>query len=160
MRGPDWDADLIIAGCGRAEEYWRRRVIEAGFERCITLLGFTDRISDVLAAVDLLTSPVRYESYGLNVAEAICCGVPAMVTQTAGVAERYPAALRELLIRDPEDVDELTAQLLRWRHAREQRGERIACFSRQLRRHTLDVMARQLVATAEKTPTSAVQERA
>jgi len=39
----------------------------------------------------VLVSPVRYEAYGLNVQEALCCGVPAIVSACAGVAERYPA---------------------------------------------------------------------
>ena len=95
---------------------------------------------------------MRYESYGLNVAEAICCGVPAMVTDSAGIAERYPTELHELLMRDPEDVEGLTAKLLQWRPAREQWKERIACFSQELRRYTLDVMARQIVAIATRKP--------
>ena len=100
---------------------------------------------------------MRYESYGLNVAEAICCGVPAMVTHTAGVAERYPSELRELLIDDPEDVDGLAAKLLQWRDAKEQWKERIPCFSQEMRRYTLDVMAQEVVAVAEGSPISSGQ---
>ena len=156
----DWDADLVVAGYGRAADFWRRQIAHAGLEWRVSVLGFTDRVPELLAAVDLLVSPVRYESYGLNVAEAICCGVPAMVTESAGVAERYPRELHELLIRDPEDVDGLADKLVQWRQAKEQWKVRIACFSQQLRRHTLDVMARQIVAVAEGSPTSAVQVRA
>ena len=146
---PDWDGDLIVAGHGPAAEFWRRQVADAGLDDRISVLGFTNRVPDVLAAADLLVSPVRYESYGLNVAEAICCGIPAMVTESAGVAERYPAELQELLIHHPEDVDGLTAQLLRWRRAVPQWKERIAPFSQQLRWHTLEVMARQVLAVSE-----------
>ena len=113
------------------------------------MLGFTDRIPDLLAAVDLLVSPVRYESYGLNVAEAICCGVPAIVTKDAGVAERYPAELNDLLIDDPADVDGLAAKILQWRETIGYWNERIALFSQTLRKHTLKVMAEEIVALAE-----------
>ena len=84
------------------------------------MLGHTDRVHDVLAASDLLVSPVRYEPYGLNVQEALCCGIPAMVSATAGVAERYTADLRDLLIPEPTDVDGLVARMLGWRSSDEQ----------------------------------------
>jgi glycosyltransferase involved in cell wall biosynthesis len=146
---PEWDADLVVAGGGRALDFWRRQVAASGLDGRIKMLGFTDRIPDVLAAADLLVSPTRYEAYGLNVHEAICCDVPAMVTETAGVAERYPAEVRELLIRDPEHEEELAAMILRWRSAMSHWKQRVLSFSQILRRHTLDAMAREIVAIAE-----------
>jgi glycosyltransferase involved in cell wall biosynthesis len=146
---PDWDADLIVAGDGRARQCWQRRISESGLEERITLLGFTDCIPRLLAAVDLLVSPVRYEAYGLNVHEAICCGVPAMVTQSAGVAERYPEELRELLISKPENVADLVTKLLQWRTAMADWKKRIAPFSKTWRSYTLEVMAQRIVAIAE-----------
>jgi glycosyltransferase involved in cell wall biosynthesis len=145
---PNWDADLIVAGGGRALDFWRRQVAKAGLDERITMLGLTDRIPDLLAATDLLVSPVGYESYGLNVQEAICCGVPAMVTRSAGVAERYPAELRELLIDDPEDIDSLADRILRWRVAFSIWKQRIESFSKTLRDFRLGVMAEQIVRIA------------
>jgi glycosyltransferase involved in cell wall biosynthesis len=149
---PDWDADLLVAGGGRALPAWRRQIAQAGLDDRIRLAGFVDRIPEMLAAADLLVSPVRYEAYGLNVHEAICCGVPAMVTKTAGVAERYPAELRPLLIEDPEDVDALVAKLLRWRMAMDYWREKIAPFSQELRSYTLDDMAKRMVAVCTEDP--------
>jgi len=155
----DWDADLIVAGYGRTTDFWRGEVAHAALDDRISVLGFIDWVPELLAGVDLLVSPVRYESYGLNVAEAICCGVPAMVTESAGVAERYPAQLRELLIRDPEDVDDLVAKLLKWRSAIDLWKERIACFSKHLRQNTLEAMAQQIVAVSETRPAATLQDR-
>jgi glycosyltransferase involved in cell wall biosynthesis len=145
----DWDADLVVAGGGRAVNLWQRKIRAAGLEQRIRLLGFTNRVADVLAAVDLLVSPVRYESYGLNVQEAISCGVPAMVSESAGVAERYPADLRELLVRNPEDVDGLARKLLRWRPEMDRWKDRVRSFANTLRSYTLDDMARQIVSIVE-----------
>lgn len=142
---PGWNADLIVAGGGRAIDLWRRQIVEAGLIGRITLLGFTERIPELLAAADLLVSPVRYEAYGLNVHEAICCGVPAMVTRTAGVAERYPAELRELLIDDPEDSEALADRILCWHASKLSWKLRVVPFSDALRRHTQEVMAKQMV---------------
>ncbi len=145
---PDWDVDLIVAGAGRALDLWKRRIAEAGLAGRISMLGFTDRVADVLAAADLLVSPVRYESYGLNVQEAICCGVPAMVTRTAGVAERYPADLWELLIDNPEDAGALAHKILQWRSATPYWKQRVMPLSQTLRAHTLEDMAREVVEVA------------
>ncbi|MGH8013674.1 MAG: glycosyltransferase family 4 protein [Candidatus Binataceae bacterium] len=151
---PEWDADLIAAGGGRALASWRREVAEAGLGERVTMLGFTSRVTDLLAAADLLVSPVRYEAYGVNVQEALCAGVPAMVTRATGIAERYPAELSDLLL-DRDDADSLAARLLRWRADMNGFRNRAAPLGRLLRSQTLGDMAAQIVAIVESTPPSA-----
>ena len=150
-----WDADLVVAGGGRALEGWRTAVGHAGLGNRVRMLGFTDRVPDVLAASDLLVSPVRYESYGLNVQEAICCGVPAIVSAAAGVAERYPADLNDLLLSDPEDSDELASRILRWRSDIDGHRRRVEPMAQMLRAHTWEGMAKQIVTLIERGEVSA-----
>ena len=52
---------------------------------------------------------------GLGVHEALCRGLPALVSRTAGVAERYPAGLNGLLIPDPDSAADLADRLRDWR---------------------------------------------
>jgi glycosyltransferase involved in cell wall biosynthesis len=146
---PDWDVDLIVAGGGRAWPGWRREIERSGLQSRVRLLGFTDRMIDLLAAVDLLVSPARYESYGLNVQEALACGIPAIVSRGAGVAERYPADLNELLLPNPDDVDDLATRLLRWRASLEEYKRRVAPVAAVLRAWTWGHMAGQIIAAAE-----------
>ena len=150
----DWDVDLIVAGGGRALPGWRREIERAGLESRVRLLGFTDRINDVLAAADLLVSPVRYESYGLNVQEALACGIPAIVSSSAGVAERYPAELNDLLLPNPDDADDLSMRLLRWRASVEECKRKIAPLAATLRAWTWRDMAAQIIAVAENSATT------
>jgi glycosyltransferase involved in cell wall biosynthesis len=117
----------------------------------VQLLGITRRIPELLAAADLLVSPVRYESYGLNVQEALCRGVPALVSGRAGIAERYPAELRDLILDDPEDVDALVARLLAWRESLDAWKARVAALSEELRAYTWDRMASDIVELVEAT---------
>ena len=153
---PEWDADLIVAGEGRALASWRETVVRAGLEKRVTFLGFTDRIADLFAAVDLLVSPVRYESYGLNVHEAICCGVPAIVSACAGVAERYPAELADFLITNPDDVKELVTKLRRWRSDVEGFRRRMRPMEQQLRSYSWRDMAQRIVAIVEERDSEAI----
>ena len=145
----EWDVDLVVAGGGRALPAWQARVAQAGLGSRVSMIGHTDRIADVLAASDLLVSPVRYEPYGLNVQEALCCGVPAMVSASAGVAERYTADLRDLLIPEPTDVDGLVARMLGWRSAMNSWKQSVAPLARQLRARTWEAMSREIVEIVE-----------
>jgi glycosyltransferase involved in cell wall biosynthesis len=148
----DWDADLIVAGGGRALRRWRSEVERAGLESRVRLLGITDRISDLLAAADLLVSPVRYESYGLNVQEALSSGIPAIVSRSAGIAERYPMELGDLLLPNSDDAHDLAVRLLRWRASVEEYKQRIAPLAATLRAWTWRDMAAQIVAVVESSP--------
>jgi glycosyltransferase involved in cell wall biosynthesis len=96
-------------------------------------------------------SPTRYEAYGLGVQEALCCGLPALVSRAAGVAERYPDALRELLLESPDDVEGLAEALLRWRGRRQHWAPELERFSRALRARTWDDMAAEIQRFAEVT---------
>lgn len=148
---PVWDGNLVAAGGGRALAAWQRTITAAGLERRTKLIGFTENVPDLLAAADLLVSPVRYESYGLNVQEALVCGVPAIVSASAGVAERYPPELRELLLVNPEDAGELVARIHNWRGRIEEFKRLTEPLAKRLREYTWRDMASRIVALAEET---------
>ena len=146
---PEWDVDLLVAGTGPAAAAWQVKVKESGLEDRIRLLGFTGRVKSVLAAADLLISPVRYESYGLNVQEAICRGVPAMVSASAGVAEQYEASYAPLLLPDPDNAGDVAERLLAWRSNQEEWQARFEPFSERLRSRTWRDTAADFVSLVE-----------
>lgn len=145
----DWDVDLLVAGTGPAAPAWQARIAGCGLSSRIRLLGFTDQVNSLLAAADLLVSPVRYESYGLNVQEAICRGVPAMVSASAGVAEQYAAEFAPLLIPDPDNVGDLIERLLRWRALGAEWQTRFQPFGQKLRNRTWRDTAADFVSVVE-----------
>jgi glycosyltransferase involved in cell wall biosynthesis len=143
----DWDVDLVVAGRGAELAAWQERagqVLPAGR---IRFLGFRRDMPLVLAACDLLIHPARYEAYGLAVHEALCRGVPALVSARAGVAERYPTELASLLLGDPESAEELVERLLSWRGDSDVRS-RVASFASELRARSWDQMACEIVSVA------------
>jgi glycosyltransferase involved in cell wall biosynthesis len=143
-RRRDWDADLVVVGSGAQLPVWRRRAREAGLSNRIRFMGFRTDVPDILAALDALVHPARYEAYGLSVREALCRGVPAMVSASAGVAEHYPSALARLLIADPDDPAELEAKLIAWRGDVEGMRAAIGPLSTFLRARTWDAMAMEI----------------
>jgi glycosyltransferase involved in cell wall biosynthesis len=135
---PSWDAVLAVVGRGAELPAWVARTESAGLSDRVRFLGFRSDVPDLLRAADALVSPTRYEAYGLGVHEALCCGLPAIVSATAGVAERYPPDLADLLLPDPDDAADLAARLRRWRS--EMPRDRVQPLSAQLRSHTWDDM--------------------
>lgn len=140
-RDPAWEADLVVVGRGAELPLWQKRAYETGIEGRVRFLGFRSDVPDVLAACDALVAPTRYEAYGLGVQEALCTGLPAIVSTSAGVAERYPPALVELLLEDPENAGALEASLRNWRRHHERLRDATLGLSEQLRQRTWQVMA-------------------
>ena len=117
-RVPAWDAQLLVAGSGAELGAWQARAARRGdVANRVRFLGYRTDVPALMAAADLMVHPARYEAYGLGVHEALCCGVPAVVSASAGVAERFPHDLRPLLLQDVESVAELTSRLRTWRDA-------------------------------------------
>jgi len=143
-RDPGWDCDLIVVGQGVDLPWWQQRAQEDGVQDRVRFLGFRSDVPDVLAACDALVAPTRYEAYGLGVQEALCTGLPALVSANAGVAERYPPALTELLLEEPSNVEALIASLRNWRRHHERLRAGTRELSALLRKRSWQVMAEEV----------------
>jgi glycosyltransferase involved in cell wall biosynthesis len=148
--GAGWDATLLVAGAGGELEAWKRRAVAARLGQRIRFLGFQDDVRPVLFAGDGVVSPTRYEAYGLAVQEALCTGLPAVVSAGAGVAERIPPPLRALLLEDADDAGELAERLLAWRAGLEAHRAAALALSAALRAWTWDDMAARIVDIVER----------
>ena len=106
-----WNAELVVAGPGETAR-WR-----ADAAQCpsIRFTGPIAHAGELLDAADLIVSPVRYEAYGLAVHEAICRGVPPLVSRTAGIVERFPSGFDDMLLDSPGAAGEFAARLREWR---------------------------------------------
>lgn len=147
---PSWDGELIVAGGGRTISGWERKTSRAGMGSRIRFLGFIRDVDQLLAAADLLVSPVRYESYGLNVQEAICRGLPAVVTESAGIAEKYPEALADLLLTRPDDSEEVARVLREWRAGQAHWQREFSLLGAVFRSYSWDDMARGFVQAVDR----------
>ena len=146
----DWDADLMVVGTGAELPAWQRRARTAGVSERIRFAGFRRDVPEMMGAFDALVHPSRYEAYGLSVREALCRGIPALVSESAGVAEHYGDDLRDLLIANSDDSAELIAKLVEWRRHGNDYPDRVAPLSRVLRSRTWDVMAQEVLDLVER----------
>ncbi len=149
-RESSWDADLVVVGRGAEVPAWAERAASAGLADRVRFLGFVRDLPDLLRASDGHILPSRYEGYSMVTQEALACGVPALVTASAGIADRYPAALADWLIPDPDDVADLTSRLRRWREGVGRPRPELAAFSEALRSYTWDHMAAAIAGVIER----------
>jgi glycosyltransferase involved in cell wall biosynthesis len=143
-RDRSWDADLAVTGHGAELPGWLRRAADLKIASRVRFLGFRTDIPTVIAAADVMVHPARYEAYGLGVHEAICRGLPAIVSARAGIAELYPPTLSDLLIADVEDAREIAERLHRWRWDVGSAAARILPLSNRLRARTWTDMSAEI----------------
>jgi glycosyltransferase involved in cell wall biosynthesis len=138
----------VVAGAGGRLPEWQRAAARDGSGARVCFLGQTARVREVLAAADLLVSPVRYEAYGLNVHEALCRGAAVMVSTGAGIAERLAGQLDEALL--PADLSgaALADRLRAWSSDVDGWRERASCAGARLQRRSWDDMAADIVTIA------------
>jgi glycosyltransferase involved in cell wall biosynthesis len=138
---------VLVAGNG-ALPYWQRIIDGMGLTAQVRLLGHTSDVRSVMAAADVLISPTRYDSYGLAVHEANCRGLPAIASRCAGVAERYPPELRDLVLDNPNDAEELASRMRLFVSGQREYELATHTFGARLRAYTWDDMAAEIYALA------------
>lgn len=86
------DVDFIIAGEDKApqkayQQRLEKLVEELGVTQHVRLVGWVDKVEDLLATLDLFVSPARSEPFGLTIVEAMAAGVPVIATMSEGARE-------------------------------------------------------------------------
>ena len=147
---PAWDVDLAVVGVGAEAGAWQARAAAAGLARRMSFLRFRADVPQVLAAGDVVVHPSRYEAYGLGVHEALCRGIPAIVSASAGVAERLPEDLQPLTLPEPLCVEDLVARLRLWRADIQGWRARAAPAGRVLRGRSWDDMSAEIAGIVEQ----------
>jgi glycosyltransferase involved in cell wall biosynthesis len=149
-RNPEWDPKLLVVGSGAELRNWQTLVTQhRELDGRVVFMGHRTDVPALIAAADVMVHPARYEAYGLAVHEALCCGVPAIVSASAGIAELIPDDLRGLLLEDTESASELATLLRTWRGWKDEYRERALAFGATLGSRTWDDMARDVVALAQ-----------
>ena len=101
---------LLVVGSDAAETF-RARAVQLGVQdRCLWELPRAD-VLDFYAAADVYVSPSREDSFGLPVAEAMACGLPAITSVFAGVADYIHDGVDGLVMREPCDA-QMLAQVI------------------------------------------------
>lgn len=106
------DACFVVIGDAEDRPLHARmttRISEAGLEDRIHFAGHRDDMADMLAALDLLAAPSRWEGFGLMLAEAMAAGVPVVASTVGGMPDVLgPAGL----LIPPDDCTALAQAMI------------------------------------------------
>jgi UDP-glucose:(heptosyl)LPS alpha-1,3-glucosyltransferase len=103
----DSRAWLVVVGTDRAAAAYRRRAAQLGIGDRVFFIGTQADVNLLFAAVDALALPSLFEPFGNVVMEAMAAGLPALCSKQTGAAELIPHQLRQLVVEDPTDIEEL-----------------------------------------------------
>jgi UDP-glucose:(heptosyl)LPS alpha-1,3-glucosyltransferase len=101
---------LIIAGEDSPDSFQENARHLGILERCHFEPSRPD-ILELYAAADLYVSPSREDSFGLPIAEAMACGLPAIASTFAGVSSLLHDGVDCLILHDPHDAKTLATMI-------------------------------------------------
>src|SRR6266481_666789 len=102
---------LVIAAGDDSPDSFRETARSLGvLERCRFERPRAD-VLDFYAAADLYVSPSQEDSFGMPVAEAMACGLPAITSIFAGVSSLLHDGVDSLILRDPHDAKTLATMI-------------------------------------------------
>jgi UDP-glucose:(heptosyl)LPS alpha-1,3-glucosyltransferase len=104
-------ACLLVAGIDQASTRYRRLSVTLGVADRVRFVGAQDQIERVFAASDACALPSLFEPFGNVVLEAMAAGLPVLCSRACGVAEVVPPGMREFVVDDPTNIDELATRL-------------------------------------------------
>ena len=79
----------------------------------VTFAGETADILTYYSAADVYVAPSLEDSFNLPALEAMACGLPVILSSSAGMSDYVKDGVDALLLRNPQDADELAVALQR-----------------------------------------------
>ena len=86
-RDKNHNMKVLAVGSGDYLEYYKRQINERRLGHRFIFLPFRRDIAQVYKALDVVVMPSVWEAYGLQAAEALCSGVPIIVSDCIGLRE-------------------------------------------------------------------------
>lgn len=105
-------AVLLVAGEGPDRAVLETRALNLGVASRTRFLGWRDDGRRLLAALDVLMVPSRWEGFGLVALEAMARGVPVLASRAGALSEVVAEGETGLLVT-PGDIDELATGLVK-----------------------------------------------
>ena len=101
---------LLVVGNDAKLAHYRK---QWGREKKVIFVGPQQNVEDYYAAADLFVLPSIQEAFGNVVLEALASGLPAITISGLGAMDRVEGDLKEGLLTDPDDAEELRTKILR-----------------------------------------------
>jgi UDP-glucose:(heptosyl)LPS alpha-1,3-glucosyltransferase len=104
---------LLVVGADRRVEHYLQGVRSLGLSDRVIFAGVDPRVERCHAAADVFAMPSFQEAFGNVSLEALASGLPIVTTAVSGSAEILEGDLKEGILQNGLDADELRKRLLR-----------------------------------------------
>src|SRR5260370_12365993 len=102
---------LLIAAGDDSSDAFREMAKSLGISELFRFEPSPSHVLHFYSAADLYVSPSREDSFGLPVAEAMACGLPAITSIFAGVSSLLHDGVDGFILRDPHDAKTLATMI-------------------------------------------------
>lgn len=82
-----YEIECWFLGDGNLIQWWKQKIVELELENCIHFEGYQNGVYDYLVTTDIYLSSSLREGLGMNVIEALSCGVPVICYPNRGHKE-------------------------------------------------------------------------
>ncbi len=106
------DRKLVFVSRSPVAEWQELAKTEQVVDR-VVFAGPTENVQHAYAGADAFLCPTPYDPFALVVSEAMCSGLPVVVSAAAGAAELIQHGKNGLVLENPRDVEELTRHMKR-----------------------------------------------
>lgn len=103
---------LSIAGNGKQKEKLEKYIIQNALENNVKLLGYRTDIENIIRDSNLLISASKREGLGMNLIEALMCGVPVIASKNRGHNEIVKESINGYLF-DYEDYEKIAELIIK-----------------------------------------------
>lgn len=110
------EAHFVVVGDAEdasLAETLRDRVNASGLEHRVHFAGHREDMADVLAALDILVAPSRWEGFGLVLAEAMAAGIPVVASKVGGIPGVVGQAACLIPPQDPQALAQSLMKIAR-----------------------------------------------
>jgi UDP-glucose:(heptosyl)LPS alpha-1,3-glucosyltransferase len=101
---------LLVVGRDVRDPY-DKMIRDYGIANRVIFLPPSPNVMQFYAAADAYVGPSLEDAYGLPIIEAMACGLPVVASSRAGAHEIITNGSDGIILRDPQNVEELAAAL-------------------------------------------------
>jgi UDP-glucose:(heptosyl)LPS alpha-1,3-glucosyltransferase len=106
----DKKVKLLVIGAGEIGQF-KNIALKLGIEKDIVFLGHSPEVAKYYAASDAFVFPSTFDAFGMVVLEAMACGLPVIVSPTAGASELVDNMKEGVLLRKYDDITGLVENI-------------------------------------------------
>lgn len=129
---------------------FERMAAENGVAHRVRIVSHQKKVNPFYSLADAFILPSHYEPFGLVILEAMACGLPTVVSKSAGGSELIEDGVSGLLIEDPKSADEIARLMAKLLDHRELAGDLGRNGRLVAEKHTWDRVAERYVEVIRK----------